>query len=160
MLSKVAWQQCMWCNYCACDKCGRAYIATNRCKAILGPASCVLHARLAGKKVITIMYVYTDLVYWLTQPPIQYHCSHWLLVQTCHWWVDHVTAHAYTYFSLLIPGVTAGLSFEDFTGVLLSFIRGAMGSVVGGAGDLCVSVCCREGECEVSRGAISVWWSR
>ena len=60
---------------------------------------------------------------------------------------DHVTAHAYTYFSLLIPGVTAGLSFEDFTGVLLSFIRGAMGSVVGGAEDLCVSVCCREGEC-------------
>ena len=46
-----------------------------------------------------------------------------------------------TYFDLLVPGVTDDLSFEGLTGVLLSFTRGAMGSVPGGLGDLCECVC-------------------
>ena len=53
---KVTWQQCMWCNYCAHDKWGHTHGPTdveNVKQSYVGPASCTLCTRPAGKNVIT-----------------------------------------------------------------------------------------------------------
>jgi len=51
MSSKVAWQQCTWCDYCTHDKswCTQRN-RCRKCKAILGPARCVLRVRPLIKK--------------------------------------------------------------------------------------------------------------
>ena len=53
------WQQCMWCNYCAHDKCGRTKIDIYRYrrgkrKVILGPAGHALRTLQAAKNCVSL----------------------------------------------------------------------------------------------------------
>jgi len=87
--SKVAWQQCMWRNYCA-RECGRTNIYTNRHgkrKVILGPAGRALHTRPAGKNVHV---VYSQ---WL-----KYSAVKQLRVFFCNavkWWSSRNNGHTF-----------------------------------------------------------------